>query len=250
MDILQTEAYFRKKERHSFGVLLFSLLPFLLSSGLYFYLWLPESSPSPHSAAVKCIPVLTLSAMLFCHKGCSLGHPAGKLLSGLLMSAVGDVCLIWKDLLLPGVAFFSLAHILYSLSFLSTRSRRPSWLLLPCLVLWIFTGCTYMYILPHLQVRPDAQLMVPAVGFYCILITIMTSFAFRTTRPPTIAGSLFFMASDFILAHQLFVAPAPWGRMMIMITYYLAQLLIAVGGALERQDYDLYAGERSKRKKK
>ncbi|KAG2455772.1 PP6R1 phosphatase, partial [Polypterus senegalus] len=149
-----------------------------------------------------------------------------------------------------GVAFFSLAHILYSLSFLSTRSRRPSWLLLPCLVLWIFTGCTYMYILPHLQVRPDAQLMVPAVGFYCILITIMTSFAFRTTRPPTIAGSLFFMASDFILAHQLFVAPAPWGRMMIMITYYLAQLLIAVGGALERQDYDLYAGERSKRKKK
>ncbi|RXM90620.1 Lysoplasmalogenase, partial [Acipenser ruthenus] len=153
-----------------------SLLPFFVSSSTYFYLWLPDSSPSPFSAAVKSAPVLSLAGLVWYHKGGrSLCGSTGAVLAGLLLSAAGDVCLIWKELFLP-------------------------------------------------------------VCVYTFLIAMMANLALVTSRPLTMAGALFFMTSDLTLACHTFVAPLPWGRAAVMTTYYLAQVLIAVGGVREGSD--------------
>ncbi|KAK6466739.1 lysoplasmalogenase-like [Huso huso] len=244
MDILETQASCRRKERRSLAELVTSLLPFFVSSSTYFYLWLPDSSPSPFSAAVKSAPVLSLAGLVWYHKGGrSLCGSIGAVLAGLLLSAAGDVCLIWKELFLPGMLFFALAHVCYSLSFSSRppssspRSRlSPSLLLLLSLSLWVFASLSFLYFLPHLSARKDSSVITPAVCVYTFLITIMANLALVTSRPLTMAGALFFMTSDLTLACHTFVAPLPWGRAAVMTTYYLAQVLIAVGGVREGSD--------------
>ncbi|XP_058876267.1 lysoplasmalogenase-like protein TMEM86A [Acipenser ruthenus] len=240
MDILETQAYCRRKERRTLAELVTSLLPFFVSSSTYFYLWLPDSSPSPFSAAVKSAPVLSLAGLVWYHKGGrSLCGSTGAVLAGLLLSAAGDVCLIWKELFLPGMLFFALAHICYSLSFSSRsspRSRLSPSLLLLSLSLWVFAGLSLLYFLPHLSVRKDSSVITPAVCVYTFLIAMMANLALVTSRPLTMAGALFFMISDLTLACHTFVAPLPWGRAAVMTTYYLAQALIAVGGVREGSD--------------
>ncbi|MGH0149557.1 UNVERIFIED_CONTAM: hypothetical protein FKN15_015514 [Acipenser sinensis] len=71
------------------------------------------------------------------------------------------------------------------------------------------------------------------VGVYTFLIAMMANLALVTSRPLTMAGALFFMTSDLTLACHTFVAPLPWGGAAVMTTYYLAQVLIAVGGVRE-----------------
>jgi uncharacterized membrane protein YhhN len=43
---------------------------------------------------------------------------------------------------------------------------------------------------------------------------------------------LLFFISDTTLAYNKFVAPLPNGRVIVMITYHLGQILIVLGAAL------------------
>ena len=79
--------------------LFFSLLPFFLSSALYFYLWTPDSPPSLVSAGVKSAPALLLAAVVLSWNG---GQSVLGVAGGLIFSAVGDCCLIWPELFLHG----------------------------------------------------------------------------------------------------------------------------------------------------
>jgi len=46
------------------------------------------------------------------------------------------------------------------------------------------------------------------------------------------SGALLFFISDTVLALNKFVAPIPNGRVIVMITYHLGQILIAMGAML------------------
>lgn len=129
---------------------------------------------------------------------------------------------------------FAVAHLLYSLTFLS--GRYTSYSSSSCsrflyLILFMVGGGFYTYIFPFLQKAPDADVLVPAVGVYVFLITLMGTLAIRTGHALTVLGSLSFMVSDMALALQVFkVMPQmQHGNEIVMVTYYLAQLLIAVG---------------------
>lgn len=128
---------------------------------------------------------------------------------------------------------FAMAHLLYSFTFISARyaaSPSSTWIRLIYLILFIVGGCFYIYIYPFLQKAPDSGLLVPAVGIYAVLITIMGSLAIRTRHLATLFGGLIFMVSDMSLAIQVFnVQKMENGNSIVMVTYYLAQLLIAVG---------------------
>lgn len=138
-------------------------------------------------------------------------------------------------LCLLGTAFFAVAHLLYSLSFLtshySSQSSSSCGLYVFYLLLWGAGGGIYFYLLPFLKKSPVPELFVPAVGGYLLLIVLMTTFAARTRRPLILLGGLVFMVSDFTLALQQFkvVEHLDYGRHIVMTTYYLAQLLIAIG---------------------
>ncbi|XP_018620190.2 lysoplasmalogenase isoform X2 [Scleropages formosus] len=231
MDILETHAYDRRQRRNTSCVLCLALLPFFLCTCIYFHLWIPESSPSPFAAALKCGPVLSLALLVLCYNG---GQSLWGVAGGLVLSAGGDACLVWPERFLHGMACFGAAHLLYCAAFLSQRYSSPSSSIVPLLcsiALWATGGTVYYHILPFVQQNPDAGVLVPAVAVYTLLIVTMATLAVRTRRPLTGAGSLVFMVSDLSLALQVFqvIEPSTGIRVVVMATYYLAQLLIAVG---------------------
>ncbi|XP_067471744.1 lysoplasmalogenase [Thunnus thynnus] len=240
MDILETHAYDRRQRRNLSCALLFSLLPFFLATAAYFYLWTPNSPASIVSAGVKSAPILLLAVVVLYWNG---GQSVLGVVGGLLFSAVGDVCLIWPELFIHGMGAFAVAHLLYSVAFLSARyapNSSSSWIRFLYLILFMIGGSFYVYIYPFLRKAPDSDALVPAVGVYAILITLMGTLAVRTRHPATLFGSLFFMVSDLMLALQVFkaIAPLQHGNSVIMVTYYLAQLLIAVGDVKAVDDTD------------
>ncbi|KAL2100880.1 hypothetical protein ACEWY4_002641 [Coilia grayii] len=239
MDILETHAFDSRQRRNACCVLFLSLLPFFLSAAAYFHLWLPDPSPSVVAAAAKCAPVVCLALVVLSHNG--LGSLLG-VAGGLLFSAGGDVCLIWPELFLHGMGSFAVAHLLYSLCFLSERyinlSRTSSLSTLLYVLLWLVGAGAYVYLFPFLQQAPDGSVLTPAVGVYVLLIVAMATLALRTRRALTLLGSLAFVASDLCLALQEFkVTPQhEYGQHVVMVTYYLAQLLIALGDIRAKVD--------------
>lgn len=243
MDILDTDAFDRRQRRNMSCVLFLYLTPFFLATAAYFYLWTPEFVGSTLSAGVKSAPALLLAAVVLSWNGASsvLG-----VAGGLIFSAVGDFCLVFPDeMFLHGMGAFGVAHLLYSLTFLSSRYTSyssSSWprLMYPILII---TGVAfYIYLYPFLQNAPNPDLLVPGVGVYILLLALMGSLAVRTRRLITIMGSLVFMASDMALALQVFrVTSIENGTVVVMVTYYLAQLLIAVGDVKAVDSEDNYS---------
>lgn len=144
---------------------------------------------------------------------------------------------------LPGMGAFAVAHVLYTFTFLSSRYATfssSSWLRLLYLILFLCGGGFYIYLYPFLQKAPDSDVIIPAVGVYVFLIILMGILAVRTRNTATVLGGLSFIVSDISLSLQLFkvIAPMKHGNALVMVTYYLAQLLIAVGDvkAVENKD--------------
>ncbi|TWW69667.1 lysoplasmalogenase [Takifugu flavidus] len=231
MDILDTHAYDRRQKRNTSCALFFSLLPFFLASALYLYLLTPDFSASITLAGTKSAPVLLLAAVVLSWNG---GQSVLGVVGGLVFSAVGDCCLVWPELFLHGMGAFGVAHLLYSFSFLTSRYAAyssSSWSRFLYLILLVIAGGFYTYLYPFLKKDPESDILVPAVGVYVALITLMGALAVRTRRALTLLGSVFFMISDMSLALQVFkvMPPMKQGNIVVMVTYYLAQLLIAVG---------------------
>lgn len=138
---------------------------------------------------------------------------------------------------------FAVAHVLYSVTFLSghysERSSSSSIRFL-YLILFMLGGGSYYYLYPFIQKADDSDLLVPAVGVYIVLITLMASLAIRTRNMLTLLGSLSFMVSDLSLALQVFnvTESTKHGEYVVMSTYFLAQLLIAVGDIKAAENKD------------
>ena len=67
-----------------------------------------------------------------------------------------------------------------------------------------------------------------AVLAYISIILTMGWTAIRTGSPFAIIGALLFIASDSYLAINKFIMPLPFAHEVIMMTYYSAQILIAL----------------------
>lgn len=151
-----------------------------------------------------------------------------------------------------GMGCFALAHLLYSVTFLSSRYSATSSsysFFFFYLILWLIGGGLYVYLVPFLQLDTEADVLVPAIGGYVLLIVIMATLAARTRRPLILLGSLVFMASDLTIALTKFnVVDLEYKRHIIMTTYYLAQLMIALGdvkAVLEEDADDIHKWKRS-----
>uniref|UniRef100_A0A8D0B8W0 lysoplasmalogenase n=1 Tax=Salvator merianae TaxID=96440 RepID=A0A8D0B8W0_SALMN len=205
----------------------FKLLPFLVFCAFYFFLWLPESDVK--SAVIKCLPVLSLAFFVAAHSH-SVGFwttQAKRIFQGLLFSAVGDICLVWPDLFLPGMAAFGMCFICYTSAF-GWRPFRPLTLLA---VLGSASAAYILLVLPCLS-----GMHIYATATYTVLISIMAWRALsRQERQLNAAvGSVFFMVSDLLVGFNHFCEPLPFVRLLTMATYFIAQLLIALSVASQR----------------
>ncbi|MBV6405749.1 MAG: lysoplasmalogenase [Flavobacteriales bacterium] len=160
--------------------------------------------------------------------------------AGLFFSLVGDVAMMLQHVdefnFLIGLAAFMVAQICYAVAFLQNvievDGAEGVWLSLLITVLLLSYGFFFAYdLVPYLE-----DVLVLPVLAYAIAITLMgvaAGFRFRRTFPRSFwmvfVGALCFIASDSLLARDRFVRPVPLGDVLIMVTYGVAQFLIAAG---------------------
>ncbi|KAJ2817984.1 hypothetical protein GGI24_005237 [Coemansia furcata] len=151
------------------------------------------------------------------------GGSSSGIFWGLLFSTLGDICLMLPrdDMFVPGLLSFLIAHILYTASF---RSAPPS------LRMAIPFGAYAAVMLAALYpgVAKEEAVVQVGVVIYTLAISVMAYRASLSGNKLLIAGTLLFCLSDSILAWDKFIYSHAWCEFGIMITYYAAQLCIAI----------------------
>lgn len=164
------------------------------------------------------LPLITWIYYLKAKNNCIL--PNNAFVLGLLFSFLGDLLLLFDWGLLPGLGSFLIAHILYIVSF-RRAIRGKKRFFIPFIL--VYLGLLLYYLFPHL-----AEMRVPVI-IYGITISTMLWYSFRTERRWLIIGALLFVTSDSILAVNLFVKQTTLLSLLVMITYFLAQLALVQG---------------------
>jgi uncharacterized membrane protein YhhN len=183
--------------------------------------------------ACKPLATLLVAAMV-----AVAGHGAGRyrnaVLAGLLLSTLGDIFLMLPqasrgpDWFVFGLASFLFAHVAYLVAFCSrAKPLATTWPFL----LYLAIALTVSAILwPHLPAG-----LKPPVAIYVLLLSAMAAQAaaawcvLRDRASATAAlGGVFFVASDASLAIDRFVAPFPAAVLLVLTTYWIAQVLIGL----------------------
>lgn len=156
------------------------------------------------------------------------------LIGALFFSWVGDMALLFDKqypfLFMVGLGGFLIAHIHFIILFLKSAGKldvTKFGVLLIVTVIILYTGFLIKLLWPFLN-----DLKVPVFVYSLVLMLMGVSAAVRFQvkgRVLVIIGALFFVASDSILALNKFYAPVQYGRVLTMLTYTLAQLIIVLG---------------------
>jgi uncharacterized membrane protein YhhN len=148
----------------------------------------------------------------------------GWFVAALVFSLAGDVFLMLpRDLFVPGLASFLVAHLCYVAGFLAEDTSDAGWvaggavvvLALATLGRRIFTA-----------VRAGDDALVGPVAAYMAVISAMLAAACATGDGRAIVGAGFFYGSDALIAWTRFVAPIERGPVAIMVTYHVGQALL------------------------
>jgi uncharacterized membrane protein YhhN len=162
-------------------------------------------------------------------------------LPGLACSLIGDVLLMLPDerFFVPGLVFFLLAHVCYIVGLNPTLP--PLLMLLPLVVVIVIGALLFRSIISSMRRRGQQALLGPVI-LYGVVLSVMLVSAWATLFRPSpwtplrrefvIAGASLFAASDSMLAWNKFVEPLPLGSLLVMVTYHLAQISLAVSTAL------------------
>ena len=175
---------------------------------------------------VACIGLLVLVA--------ALAKPQRKLLAlALLFSACGDLLLDVRhlgrlgpvQLFLWGLISFLIAHAFYIALFATNRQRGVSTARkVACAIVVLVAIVNLRVLWPGL-----AEMRIPVL-VYCAVLTTMAVLAQSSQFSSRVAiGALFFVASDTMLALDIFGHPFSGSRVLVWITYYLAQCMITLG---------------------
>ncbi|MCB0508213.1 MAG: lysoplasmalogenase [Bacteroidetes bacterium] len=163
----------------------------------------------------------------------------------LFFSWLGDIFLMFPRvhysetmrliLFLSGLISFLITHILYIFYFINEHKpalkagimvQKP-YLFVP-FVLYLLAFISYLF--PHL-----GALKIPIVIYGLCIVAMSVAALNRKGFIPNksfyfvFCGSLLFIASDTILASEIFIQKMEWQRIAIMATYILAQALIVKG---------------------
>lgn len=151
---------------------------------------------------------------------------------GLFASSVGDFVLdldppIW----IGGMAAFGIAHLFYSVAFLEsvrTRGRAAFGPFLAALSVILSVGM-FIWLLPGMD-----ALLAPGLVYHAV-ITTMVALALLSKAPVAArAGAVLFLASDAVIALELYRGLGPFGPLNWLL-YAPAQMLIAWGLAADER---------------
>lgn len=200
-----------------------------LVAALLYGLWLTHRPPSALRTAVKTAAVAALAGAAF------FADTPLLLALALGFSALGDAFLAGdpKRWLQPGMAAFFIAHVLYVPLFLGVGSglaefTHLSWRLVAALAVVVVAGLLLRWLWSSIG---QLRYMV-AVYVLAIIAMVAASFTLPAGYAISVAGALAFMASDSILAVQLFKDETVFGRprlagLLIWFLYWGGQTAIA-----------------------
>ena len=155
---------------------------------------------------------------------CALRFSTWPMVLAMGFSALGDymgVCHnFWGQM-----GSFALAHVAYILFFCRTRpeertSEGMKWKSAIVILYGVVVG---LLIVPHVH-----GFLQAGVSVYVLLILTMCILAWRQKNPYYALGAWLFVFSDTVLAWNKFVSRIEWAGYLIMIPYYLGQLILFV----------------------
>lgn len=144
----------------------------------------------------------------------------------LVLSLAGDVFLMLPgDRFVPGLGAFLLAHLAYVVG-LAVAGLEPLGVLAGLLVVGAAFGLVGTRLVAGIRATEPA--MAGPVTAYMGVISAMVVCAFGTGDGVAIAGAVLFYASDALIGWGRFVRPYDWGRLAVMVTYHLGQVLLVL----------------------
>jgi uncharacterized membrane protein YhhN len=160
---------------------------------------------------------------------------------GLAFSLAGDVFLMLpQEQFIAGLVSFLLAHVAYLIGFNpSLPPLNPGSLILAVLVFGTAIQI-YRRISAGLQTSGKSSLKAPVLVYSIVISLMLLSALITLIRPewnaaPALvasAGALLFFLSDTLLAWNKFVSALPYGRLLVMVSYHIGQILITIGAAM------------------
>lgn len=154
---------------------------------------------------------------------------AGLFVAALVFSLAGDVLLMVRDDIIPGLVAFLVAHVFYIAGF----NVLPLPALLPAVGVIAAVGVLALALCARVFGWFQGVKERPAVFAYICVIGLMVASAgtlpWREGVPAVsaasgIVGAVLFFASDSLIAFTRFVQPVEHGQFWIMTTYHLGQV--------------------------
>jgi uncharacterized membrane protein YhhN len=158
------------------------------------------------------------------------------IMSALVFSWLGDVTLEFQaknDLFfMVGLSCFLIAQVIYLIAFFSTKGEnvlffKKIYLILPVILYGVFV----IYILYD----GLGDMKIPVIIYTAVILTMLTSALNREKKVNrnsyilVLVGAIFFILSDSILAINKFGYQFDLAGIANMLTYIIAQYLIAIG---------------------
>jgi uncharacterized membrane protein YhhN len=161
--------------------------------------------------------------------------------AGLVFSMAGDIFLMLpREQFIAGLVSFLLAHLFYLAGFTSAWPPLNLLSLILALIVAITAAQIYRRVAGGLAASGQSGLKMPVLIYTIVISLMMLSALLTLLRPDWLpapaliasAGAVLFFLSDTFLAWNKFVTPLPYGKLRVIITYHIGQILIVLGAAL------------------
>jgi uncharacterized membrane protein YhhN len=169
--------------------------------------------------------LIALAWLHACRRGLLWAVPLGI---GLVLSLIGDVLLLGdSDVHFLGSGWWPSCSGTWPISRRSGGCPATARSGAGCVLVVLLVGAVlWLRLVPRL--RADWREGAPLV-LYAVIIGAMAALAWATGLWVVGLGATLFLVSDTVLAYQRFEGDLPHGRLVVMVTYHLAQVLIVVG---------------------
>ncbi|KAK7066616.1 hypothetical protein SK128_003721 [Halocaridina rubra] len=207
------------------------LLPFVITAAAFLILFLPKQ-PTLQNVMLKCLPVLYLMCYLaYTEKG---RGESKIVIPALAFSLIGDGLLNFPGtLFVEGLIAFSFAQVLYTATF--GFKRINVW---TGITLYGASGALLLFIIPNVNATLKIAVPVYALLIFTMLWRALDRYSYAEDicyerRLCSVLGAVVFIISDACIAFlQLMnLMPKYPAQIIILSTYFLAQLLLTLGAA-------------------
>ncbi|CAF0947459.1 unnamed protein product [Adineta ricciae] len=221
------------------------LVPFFKTVAIFFILF-PKAkyrTADMFYLVFKCLPICSLILFILLHginlRGFEYSY-SRRILTGLAFSLLGDALLVYDHAyFIHGVVAFGISHVLYATAY-GMRPLRVfmlPFMVLPMIVIYLMlSGVLY---------KPLSYVIYAYIGLTMFMIwramarIKIDNNEWTWTRFYSFLGGILFATSDALLALDRFVTPLTHSQILVMTTYYAAQLLIALSVVDSREDTEM-----------